>query len=298
LVPVEREIILNTDNYVDAGTRRKSRRMINEESIRRKKETNRTKVQEETERQLREEEERIIFNEVMRRIQKRKDMKLRDEFYDFEKFTTRDSGMTTPKKRAEGDDLTARDKSATMIKFMDESKEYITSKELKLMTEANRSGATSMTTYINFGSERKLRDEREKKSKEESERRTIEKQNSKELKAKIHMNRGRRSAESLLLFEDIIGEGSEGRVERIREGFEMIIKPDRRNTISGDMIANQKSEKAANEKKIREKNVSKLMQEYEKNIKVEIDNKLALEKEKKTRSTKDINGVISNTKKS
>ena len=294
--PAEREIILNIDNYLDAGTRRKSRRMMNEENIRRTKETNRLRVQEETERQVMEEEERLIFKEVIRRLQKRKDMKLRDEFFDFEKFSNCSSGMPTPMKRAEGDDLTPRDKSATMLKFMDESKEYITSKELKLMTEANRSGATSMTTYINFENERKLRDEKEKKSKEETERKMVERQNSRsdiELKSKIQMIKTRRSTESSMLFEGII-EGNEGRVERIREGIEMHIKPDRRNTVSNDMVANQRNEKAANDRKIREKNVGKLMQEYEKNIKVEIDIKLALEREKKTRSTKDIKGLISN----
>ena len=74
--PADREIILNIDNYLDAGTRRKSRRMMNEENIRRTKETNRLRVQEETERQVMEEEERLIFKEVIRRLQKRKDMKL------------------------------------------------------------------------------------------------------------------------------------------------------------------------------------------------------------------------------
>lgn len=298
--PVEREIILNMDNYLDAGTRRKSRRMMNEESVRRIKETNRSRVQDETERQLMEEEERLIFKEVLRRIQKRKDMKLRGEFFDLEKFTSHGSGTTTGKNRAECDDLTPTDKSAKMLNHMNDSKEHITSKELKLMTVTNRSGATSMTTYINFDNEKKSRDEREKKSKDWSERRLIERKNSKlekELQAKILMNNSRKSVDSTMFFGEIKGEGSEGRVERIREGIEMHIKPDRRNTISGDMVANQKSVIAANDRKIREKNVSKLMQEYEKNIKVEIDIKLALEREKKTRSTRDINGLISNTKK-
>lgn len=294
-VPVEREILLNIDNYVDAlGTRRKSRRMLNEESIIRIKESNRSKIKEETDRQLMEEEERLIFKEVLRRIQKRKDMKLKNEFYDFEKLKNHCTGMITPRKgekRAGGEEL-SRDKSSTMLKFKDESKEHITSKELKIVSEANRSRAASMTTYINFEYERKLRDEKERKSREESERKTIERQNSKtdrDLNPKLQTLRKGFS-------EDILGARNEGKVERIREVIEMNIKPERRKTTGGDMVANQKMVKEANDKKIREKNVSKLMQEYEKNIKFEIEIKLALEREKKTRSTRDIYGVITNTK--
>ena len=119
----ERRVNINIDNFTGAGTRRKSRRLVNEECMRKLKESNRWKIKEENERQLREEEERLIFVEVLRRIQKRDDLKMRDEFYDIDKLSQLNNKTVTAVEdetiTIEGLDFSALETTETVTVMMD-----------------------------------------------------------------------------------------------------------------------------------------------------------------------------------
>jgi hypothetical protein len=308
----ERRVHINIDNFTGAGTRRKSRRLVNEECMRKLKESNRWKIKEENERQLREEEERLIFVEVLRRIQKRDDLKMRDEFYDIDKLSQLNNKIPTAEDDTitiEGLDFSALETTETVTVMMDSPRD-----EHLAGPDSDGSCTTSSTIRsLSFYNER--RSDSQKRSGDEADQRiTSEKlkrsdsdgrsrNSSFDLRTKSNSFKSNRSMSNHSMTQDTLDEGI---VERLREGIEKNMQPKKISAVSscvpgGDRIAEEGSRKpraaGAFTKPILHPTRSKLMEEYEKNIKVEIDIKVAMLNEKKIRTKDDINVIIKTTKK-
>lgn len=308
----ERRVNINIDNFTGAGTRRKSRRLVNEECMRKLKESNRWKIKEENERQRREEEERLIFVEVLRRIQKRDDLKMRDEFYDIDKLSQLNDKMIPAAEddtiTIEGLDFSALETTETVTVMMDSPRD-----EHLAGPDSDGSCTTSSTIKsLSFYNER--RSESQKRSGDEADQRiTSEKSkrsdsdvrtrnDSFDLRTKSNSFRSNRSMSTHSMTQDTLDEGI---VERLREGIEKNMQPKKIIAVSGgvpgERIAEESSWKpraaGAFTKPILHPTRSKLMEEYEKNIKVEIDIKVAMLNEKKIRTKDDINVIIKTTKK-
>ena len=307
----ERRVNLNVDNFNGAGTRRKSRRIVNEECVRKLKESNRWKIKEENDRQLREEEERIIFVEVLRRIQKRDDLKMRDEFYDIDKLRELNKNAVSV---LEGEPI--------MIEGLDFSA-LNTEEIVTIMTDSplnndfaapdsDENCTTSSTAMtLPFDNERRSWSDKEKKSIDETDRRMSDKdkkRSDRELKIRDHSFRSNRSSSAHSMTQEIVDEGI---VDRLREGIEKNMHPKKKTmtmTSNGGKspgggiisISDESYRKpcvaGAFVKPMLIPTRSKLMEEYEKNIKVEIDIKVAMAKEKKIRTKDDINVIIKTTK--
>jgi hypothetical protein len=311
----ERRVHINIDNFTGAGTRRKSRRLVNEECMRKLKESNRWKIKEENERQLREEEERLIFVEVLRRIQKRDDLKMRDEFYDIDKLSQLNDKMIPAAEddtiTIEGLDFSALETTETVTVMMDSPRDE------HLAGPGSDGSCTTSSTIrsLSFYNERKS--ESPKRSGDEADQRItsdklkrsdsdVRSRNSSfDLRTKSNSFRSNRSMSTHSMTQDTLDEGI---VERLREGIEKNMQPKKipaaivsGGVPGGDRIAEESSRKpraaGAFTKPILHPTRSKLMEEYEKNIKVEIDIKVAMLNEKKIRTKDDINVIIKTTKK-
>lgn len=309
----ERRVNLNVDNFNGAGSRRKSRRIVNEECVRKLKESNRWKIKEENDRQLREEEERIIFVEVLRRIQKRDDLKMRDEFYDIDK-------LRELNKKA----VSALEGEAIMIEGLDFSalntEEIVTimkdsplNNDFAAPADSEENCTTSLTAMTPpFDNKRRSWSDKEKNSGDETDRRITDKEkkrSERELKIRDHSFRSNRSISAHSLTQEIFDEGI---VDRLREGIEKNMHPKKKTmtmtsnggkspgggniSISDESNRNPRAAAGAFVKPMLIPTRSKLMEEYEKNIKVEIDIKVAMAKEKKIRTKDDINVIIKTTK--
>lgn len=309
----ERRVNLNVDNFNGAGTRRKSRRIVNEECVRKLKESNRWKIKEENDRQLREEEERIIFVEVLRRIQKRDDLKMRDEFYDIDKLRELNqktvSALEGETIMIEGLDFSALN-TEEIVTIMEDSplnNNFAASADSE---ENCTTSSTAMTPPL--ANKRRSWSDKEKNSGDETDRRIPDKEkkrSERELKIRDHSFRSNRSTSAHSMTQEIVDEGI---VDRLREGIEKNMHPKKKTmtmtnnggkspgggNISISDESNRKPRAAAGAfvKPMLIPTRSKLMEEYEKNIKVEIDIKVAMAKEKKIRTKDDINVIIKTTK--
>lgn len=295
-MPVERrDVILNIDNFTDFGTRRKSQKIINEEKCRKIKETNAWKIQDENERQRLEEEERIIFVEVIRRLQKRHELMLKDEFYDFEKLMSYNENGGSPAKNGSCTADASIGKNAVLMSKFDSKKEPLSKKEYKLKTESNRYYSDSLTSFVNLENGKKNRDERDRafrddhgpKSPGKSKWRTES-----EIQLKQNIYRNTRVANGFIMSHDISLAVNAGIVDRMREGIERNIRPEKRRGSGVEVKSDERIQKEASDRRTRESNVSKLMEQYERKIKVEIDIKSAMEREKRNCLKNDINGLV------
>lgn len=215
---------------------------------------------------------------------------LRDEFYDVEKLTNYSDDRITPTKG----DTDTDDATPNGNKF-DSKKEPLSSKEYKLKTESNRYHSDSLTSFVNLENERKLRDDMDRSFRDDHGPKSPGKskwRTESELQLKHNIYRNTRVANGFIMSHDISLAVNAGIVDRMREGIERNIRPDRRRGSSSEKKSTERMQKEASDRRARESNVSKLMEQYERKIKVEIDIKSAMEREKRISLKNDIHGVI------